>query len=93
MSDNDITLDAESFKVHASEKVSTGEYESADYHATLEGSIDGDAPISNGTRRAIKARLLAAQRDLQEVVERSAENRLRVDGSENWGVPEEAGDE
>lgn len=84
---DDIQLSPEGFKVHAREQVSTGDYENYNASATVEGSVESVGGLSNGQRRALKARLLAVQKDLQEVVERSCENRIRESG-EDWSVPE-----
>lgn len=85
---DDVELHAESFTVHAREKISTGDYENAEYHTTIEGRVETDDPITNGTRRALKARLLAMQKDAQETVERAAENRVALPESEDWSVRE-----
>lgn len=90
----DIELTGQSFKVHVSEKVSTGDYESFDARVTIEGDINHTGSLANGARTELKARLLGLHKDAQEVVERSAENRIRLDDAEDWGVPErEAADD
>lgn len=47
MSEEGITLTAESFKVHAREQVSTGDYENANVSVTIEGNIHrkGKKPV------------------------------------------------
>lgn len=87
MSDGDIELTATGWTVSASEKTSTGEYENHESHAALEGDIPLGTRLDEDARRELKARLLALQKDLQEVVERAAENRVRESGHEDWGVP------
>jgi len=82
----DIRLTAESFTVYAREKVSTGDYENAEYHVSIEGSVDGTTELDADTREELKARLLAAQKEAQESVQRTAENRIRESGHEDWGV-------
>jgi hypothetical protein len=82
----DIRLTAESFTVHAREKISTGEYENAAYHVTIEGRVGGTTELDDETRAELKARLLAAQKEAQESVQRTAENRIREPGHEDWGV-------
>lgn len=88
-----IELSADRFKIHASEKVSTGDYESADYHATIEGDVTHAGDLDGDARTELKARLLAVEKDAQEVVERAAENRLREPGHADWSVPERGSDE
>lgn len=90
---DDIQLTPEGFKVHASQKVQPEQYEPFEAHATVEGSVESVGGLSNGQRRALKARLLAVQKDLQEVVERSCENRIREAGHEDWSVPEREGND
>jgi len=83
---DDITLTADEYTVHAREKVSIDEYEPAEYHATIEGSVHGIDDLDRESRRELKARLLTLQKELQETVQRSAENRLREPGHDDWGV-------
>lgn len=87
---DDIELTAESFKVHASQKVQPQQYEPFEAHATVEGRVESVGGLSNGQRRALKARLLAVHKDLQEVVERSCANRIRENGAD-WSVPARGG--
>jgi len=86
MTDSDIRLTAESFTVHARETVSTGDYESFETHVSIEGSVDGTSDLDEATRRELRARLLAVEKEAQETVERTAENRVRENGHEDWGV-------
>lgn len=83
-----IELSGTTAKIHASEKVSTGDYENAEYHTTIEVDIDHTGALANGTREELKARLLALHKDAQATVARAAENRIREDGHEDWGVRE-----
>lgn len=83
---DEITLTAESWTVHAREKVSTGDYENAEFHISLEGEVDGADELTESTRRVLKARLLALQKEAQETVERACENRIAAEGHEDWGV-------
>lgn len=92
MGDSNIELSAESFKVHASQKVQPEQYEPFETNVTVEGSIDSVGGLSNGQRKALKARLLAVEKDLQEVVERSCANRIAADGHADWGVYESGGE-
>jgi hypothetical protein len=85
MTDN-IQLTAESFTVHAREKISTGDYENAACHVTIEGSVDGATELDADTRVELKARLLAVQKEAQASVRRTVENRIREPGHEDWGV-------
>lgn len=79
-----VTLTATEWSVTATEKVSTGEYENAEYHTTIGGEVDGGAVLDADTRRELKARLLAVHKVAQEMVTRSGENRV---GDEvDWGV-------
>ena len=84
--DPDITLTPNEWTIHAREKVSTGDYETHEVHTTLSGSVSGVDQLDDQTHTELKARLLAAQRELQAVVTRTAENRIREDGHEDWGV-------
>lgn len=97
---DDITLHGREFTVHAREKISTGDYENAEYHVSISGEIwpddplfdAGGVPVSSNeldpeARKELKARLLGLQKDAQEVVERAAENRVALPESEDWGVP------
>lgn len=87
MSDPDIALDGTEFTVSATEKVSTGDYETYDAHTTISGEIDmGDHELDADARKALRARLLSLHKDVQETVERSCANRLKLDGGEDWGV-------
>lgn len=87
MTDDDITLTADEWTVHAREKTSTGQYENIEHHATLSGTIPGDTTLDEDARRELKARLLALQKDAQRVVGRACENRVRE--CEDWGVYDE----
>jgi hypothetical protein len=83
----DIHLSATDFTIHASEKVSTGEYETAQYDTTIKGEIShGSVDLDEATRKELKAKLLAIHKDAQETVERAAENRIARDEAEDWGV-------
>lgn len=82
-----VELSPESFTVHAREKVSTGDYENAEYHVSIEGSVDGVGNLDDAARKELKARLLSVEKDMQKAVQRACENRIARDGSEDWGVP------
>lgn len=86
----DVELTAESWTVHAREKVSTGDYENAEFHVSIDGDVRGDpeSGLDEETRRELKARLLAVQKEAQETVERACENRIAAEGHEDWGVPQ-----
>ena len=73
-----IELTADRFKINVSEQVSTGDYENHSVHTTVEGDITMTGALENGTREELQARLLAIEKDVQEAVERAAENRLRL---------------
>lgn len=90
---DDIQLTADAYKAHASQKVQPEDYEPFEVNVSVEGSVESVGGLSNGQRRALKARLLAVQKDLQEVVERSCENRIREAGHEDWSVPEREGND
>lgn len=90
---DDIELSGESFKIHASEQVSTGDYENFNARVTIEGRIDHTGALENGTRTGLKARLLSLHKDAQEVVERAAENRIAAEGHGDWGVRTEDTDQ
>ena len=86
MSERNIELVADRWKVHASEKISTGDYENHTTSVSLEGEIPRGADLDQEGRKELKARLLAVQREIQSAVERAAENRIREEGHEDWGV-------
>lgn len=85
MSDN-VELVANSWKIHASEKRSTGDYETFSTNVSLEGDIPRGAALTEETRTELKARLFSFQKELQEVVVRTGENRLKADGHADWSV-------
>lgn len=78
MSDGDVDFDlvAESFTIHASEKVSTGKYESATVSMSIEGSVEG-VDITNGIDREVGSRLWKLQRHVQDHARGAAEERKR----------------
>lgn len=82
----EIRLSADSFTVSASEKVSTGEYENYNPHATIEGTIEGVDQLDDQTRRMLRGRLLEIHRDLQETLEQAVNNRIAIRDDENWEV-------
>lgn len=97
---DEVVLDATEFTVHASEKVSTGDYENANVSMTIEGEIKGvrfgpDGPEtfapspthSEEERRELYQQLMDIQKDLQRLVERAGENRQRIRDHEDWDVP------
>lgn len=84
MSDGDISLTADSFTIHASEKVSTGDYENANVSMTIEGTIEG-VEMGSEIPDALRARLHSIQRDLQRDVEQAGMNRVREREFEKWG--------
>lgn len=81
---NEVTLSPDGFTVHASEKVSTGKYESANVSMTIEGEVEGVDEISGDERKELHQRLLEMQRDLQRHVEQAAKNRTKIRDAENW---------
>lgn len=88
MTDDDragMLLTAEEFTVHAREKISTGDYENAEFHTTVSGSVSGHR-LDDQTRLELKARLLSLEKEIQETVERAAKNRIREPEHEDWGV-------
>jgi len=84
MSDDEIKLTADSFTIHASEKVSTGDYENANVSMTVEGSIEGVEVVAE-LSDDLRGRLHAIQRQLQRDVEQAAMNRVREREFEKWG--------
>lgn len=86
-----ITITAEGATIHASEKVSTGDYETATVSKTLDLNIEG-VDLEDGVPVALRNRLLAIQRDLQRDVERAGENRVKIRDHEQWGVGDNGGE-
>jgi hypothetical protein len=84
MTDHDIDLTADSYTIHASEKVSTGDYENANVSMTVEGSIEGVEVLAE-LPDELRARLHTIQRQLQRDVEQAAMNRVRERQHEEWG--------
>lgn len=85
-SEEGIELRGTEFKVSVTEKRSTGDYENIQPHASVEGEFDGGAAL-DADRAQLRSKLLALQRDLQAVVERAADNRIKADGHEDWSDP------
>lgn len=75
MSD-DIEITADGMKIHASEKVSTGDYENGNVSATVEASVEG-ADITEGLPDDLKNRVYGLQRSLQGVVKAAAKERKK----------------
>ncbi len=86
MTDNGIDITATEWTVSATEKVSTGDYESHDVHTTIKGEIPLSDPLTEDRRKELKAKLLAVHKEAQEMVERAAENRIAAEGHEDWSV-------
>ena len=87
MTDDGITLVGTEFTVSAREKISTGDYENAEYHTTIKGELGTPAPeLDEKGRHELKARLLSLHKEAQATVERTANNRIRERGHEDWGV-------
>lgn len=90
MSEDGIELVGREFTVSVSEKRSTGEYENVEPFVSVSGEIPaGQGTLNEENRRELKARLLSLHKELQEVAERTAENRA-TDG-EDWGVRDNGG--
>lgn len=93
MSDDDgITLIGTEFKVSASEKVSTGQYENYSPHVTVEGQIPA-AGLTEENREALKEELLKIHGDLQQVLGKAAGNRTAEPEWETWTFQEDEGPE
>ena len=86
MSDNDeITLRGTSFTVSASEKVSTGDYENYNPHATIEGELPAaESELDQETRAAVKQELLKLHGDLQDILNKATGNRIAASDHEDW---------
>lgn len=80
-----IELTATEWKVTASEKVSTGEYENYTPYVEISGELPHKDTLDEESRRELKARLLGVEKDAQEIVRRASENRTSDDA--DWGVP------
>lgn len=86
MSSEDIRITPTGAKIHCSEKVSTGDYESATVSQTVEFDIETDA--EDGFQEDLRERLMLIQKHLQRDVEKAAENRVKVRDHEDWGTYE-----
>lgn len=73
MTDTDISLDAETFVVSATEKRDIGEYENVTVHSKLEGTIKG---VDTADVDAIKDELRERQRMVAATVKRTAQERV-----------------
>lgn len=89
MPDEDgITLRGTHFKVSASEKTSTGQYENYTPHLTLEGDIPQE-PLTDEAREDLKAQLLSLHGDLQAVLQKAVSNRHAEPEWEDWTFGDE----
>jgi len=80
-----ITLEGREFTVSASEKVSTGDYENYEPHATIKGEIPApESELDKETRTQVRRELTALHDDLQQVLKTAVDNRLAADGHEEW---------
>lgn len=92
VSDDGIRLVGTEWTVSVSETRSLGDYENTEPFVSVSGEIPADVgQLDAETRRELKARLLSLHKELQETVERAADNRVKADGHEDWGVPENGG--
>ena len=77
MPDEGITLRGTSFKVSATEKRSTGQYENIQTHAAIEGELPApDSELDSETRSRVRAELLTLHHDLRKVVVAAANKRV-----------------
>lgn len=85
-----IHLIGSGFTVSASEKVSTGEYESHDAHITINGEIPTTGShLDDETRADLKEQLLQLHGDLQAVLNKAAGNRIADPDFEDWTFGED----
>lgn len=85
---NRITLRGTSFKVSASEKVSTGEYENYSPHITVDGDIPKEE-LTEANRADLKEQLLRLHGDLQNVLQKAVGNRIAEPEFETWTFDDE----
>lgn len=93
MPEDGITLRGTTFKVSATEKRSTGEYENYQPHASIEGELPApESELDPETRSRLRAELLSLHHDLQKVVVAAADNRVKeLEEQEEWDIdPAEA---
>ena len=81
-----VTLTPEEFTIHASEKISTGDYENGTYSLSLTGSIEGVEDLTDNEHEALYALLMREQKRIQRRVEQTAKNRNKIRDHENWEV-------
>lgn len=92
MPDEDgITLRGTGFKVSASEKTSTGQYENYSPHLTVEGEIPNEL-LTEEAREDLKEQLLALHGDLQAVLGKAVGNRHAEAEWESWTFGDEGPD-
>lgn len=83
-----ITLRGTSFKVSASEKTSTGQYENYSPHLTISGEIPKEA-LTEEARKDLKEQLLSLHGDLQAVLNKAVANRHAESEWESWTFGDE----
>lgn len=89
MTDDGISLRGTGFKVSASEKVSTGQYENYNPHITIEGEIPSEL-LDEENREDLKEKLLQLHGDLQAVLGKAAGNRHAEPEWESWTFEEDS---
>lgn len=70
-------------KISASEKVSTGEYENYNPHATMEAQVISTRSWPE-QRAKVMGSILGMHKDLQEVLEQACGNKIAVEEHEQW---------
>lgn len=77
MPEDGITLRGTTFKVSATEKRSTGDYESYQPHAAIEGELPApESELDPETRSRLRVEMLSLHHDLQKVVTAAANERI-----------------
>lgn len=76
MEDDDITITAEGATIRASEKVKTGEYETATVSTEVDFSIEG-VETGGSVPDGLAQRLYGIQRSLQGVMKSAADERKK----------------
>ena len=72
------------FKVSASEKISTGDYENYTPHTSIEGEFEVPIFLDEEAKRQVRQMTMDLHRDLQETLEQVALNRTRIEEHEEW---------
>lgn len=81
--DDGIAIEADTISISASEKVSTGDYENANFHLSVEASVEG-ATLDDGVPPELVKKATDVQTDLAELVRSRGEERKDSPAPREW---------